>query len=184
MTWCRACILGLTWESQHCYRPHTDRAEFWNPRALSYRFLAEAKRLWELERDVDRITTVQAALLLNHVYNMSGADKLGWDYTIQAVRMAQRLNLFKASNDPKGSMKDARDFTAWVVFSWQRRVPTHWPTRFWDSIQQRPPMLTLVTVCSPSCFSTHHCSTDLPKCRCRIRRRTRAGMVNSTSGTR
>ncbi|ENH71172.1 hypothetical protein FOC1_g10000635 [Fusarium oxysporum f. sp. cubense race 1] len=36
-------------EACHSYRKATHRAQFWRPETLGYRFLAEAKRLWELE---------------------------------------------------------------------------------------------------------------------------------------
>ena len=29
--------------------PFRDRSEYWNPDTLSYKFLVEAKRLWEIE---------------------------------------------------------------------------------------------------------------------------------------
>ena len=100
-----------------------NRAEFWNPHTLGYRFLAEAKRLWELEADSRGLHAIQAGLLLNVVHNMNGADKIGWSYTVRAVRLAHRINLFGAvADDDDEKLQEAKVFTAWAIFSWQRRV--------------------------------------------------------------
>ena len=83
--------------------------------------MAEAKRLWELEVvGRSKLTTVQAALVLNVVYNMNGADKLGYLYTEQAIVMANNLQLFSARpRHMSDSMQNARGFTAWALFLWQ-----------------------------------------------------------------
>ena len=108
-------------ETQHCYRPLANRAEYWNPQTLGYRFLAEARRLWELELGSPKLTTIHASLLLNLVNNISGADKVGWPYTIRAIHEANAIGLFRreeAAADDR--LQRGRDFTAWAVFCWQR----------------------------------------------------------------
>ena len=69
---------------------------------------------------------IQAGLVLSLVCRLNGADKVGWSYTTQAVKMADRMGLFAAAAD-KGKhtderLKSARIFTAWALFSWQRQV--------------------------------------------------------------
>ena len=116
-------VVSLTWPIQHCYRAFINRAEFWNPRTLGYRFLAEAKRHWELEHDNCELHTIQAGMILNHICNMSGADKIGWRYTIQAVQLAHKIELFTPAVDGQSDkLCAARAFTAWALFSWQRQV--------------------------------------------------------------
>jgi hypothetical protein len=90
---------------------------------LGYRFLAEAKRLWELELMQSKLTTIQAALFLNGSYNLDGVDAVGWRYASQAIAMADKLHLFAAP--PSGTsekMRIAREFTAWTLFCWQGYV--------------------------------------------------------------
>lgn len=43
--------------------------------------MAEAKRLWELESDTPRLTTIQAAMLMNVNTNMNAMDEIGFNYT-------------------------------------------------------------------------------------------------------
>ena len=115
-----------------------NRAEYWNPQSLEYMFLAEAKRLWELELQKPRLTTVHAGLVLNLIYNINGLDKIGWTFTIQAVVMARDLHLFDLPTGVEGKkraqvrtkkMQDAHNFTAWTIFSWQRYVHSQPPNR-------------------------------------------------------
>ncbi|KAK3899213.1 hypothetical protein C8A05DRAFT_46654 [Staphylotrichum tortipilum] len=124
-----------------CHRGLQGRAEFWNPRNLGYQFLAEAKRLFELgceeERpfkhpnDLDwerknreweqgRLTTIQAAQLLNLVYNLNGSDKIGWRYTLRAIEMAHEIQLMRPPQDRHTpEMQCVRAYTAWGLFCWQ-----------------------------------------------------------------
>lgn len=54
------------------------RLEYWNSESLLYRFLAESRRLWELELEKEpSITTLQAAMILNPVYSMSSMEAQG-----------------------------------------------------------------------------------------------------------
>lgn len=101
-----------------------DRFKFWEPHTLLYAFTAEAKRLWEVEVGKDRLTTVQAALLLNSTMNMNGLDTLGSAYLTQAITMAYNLNLFNPHELPetqknrRKEWKNARLFTAWGLYNW------------------------------------------------------------------
>ncbi|KAM0188465.1 hypothetical protein ACHAPI_010571 [Fusarium lateritium] len=99
------------------YRGLGSRAEFWNPSTYGYRFLSEAKRLWEHAQDSNDLTTVQAGMVFNLIYNMNGADKLGFAYTIRACQMAHHLGLFKESAIVRSNrLCNARNFTAWTLF--------------------------------------------------------------------
>jgi len=116
-------LLPANLTRQHCYRPLTNRAQFWNPHTLSYRFLAEARRLWELELSEAKLTTILAGILINLVYNISGADKVGWSYTVQTVQKARAIGLFGAPTEAADERRQrGRDFAAWAVFCWQRQV--------------------------------------------------------------
>ncbi|KAF4470200.1 Zn(2)-C6 fungal-type DNA-binding domain [Fusarium albosuccineum] len=96
-----------------------DRAKFWDPDNLAYRFLAEAKRLWELQVGRSSLTSIQAAILLNTISNSDGMDKIGRMYMLQAVAMANDIGLFGSHAEIKGNkMRRARAFTAWGVMAW------------------------------------------------------------------
>jgi hypothetical protein len=72
-----------------------DRSEYWNPQTLAYKFLAEAKRLWEMEQFQPKsLTTLQATLLINIVLNSDSLDQLGLPYSEKAVAMAEELDIF------------------------------------------------------------------------------------------
>lgn len=103
------------------YHKIPGRHQFWLPQNLGYQFTAEAKRLWELERPGDnRITTIQAAIVLNIVVNLNGLDRIGRSYLEQALAMAQELRLFEESQHPEEEqMRKARTVTSWALFSWQ-----------------------------------------------------------------
>ncbi|KAJ6200931.1 hypothetical protein J3E72DRAFT_183420, partial [Bipolaris maydis] len=92
-----------------------------HPESLTYKFLAEARRLWDLElTGKPQIITIQAALALSMTYAFNSLDELSTFFLKQAITMGDHMHLFDASNpeeDPK--MAEARLFTAWKVFSWQ-----------------------------------------------------------------
>ncbi|EMD96008.1 hypothetical protein COCC4DRAFT_122531 [Bipolaris maydis ATCC 48331] len=92
-----------------------------HPESLTYKFLAEARRIWDVElTGKPQITTIQAALVLSMTYAFNSLDELSTFFLEQAVTMGHHMHLFDASNpeeDPK--MAEARLFTAWKVFSWQ-----------------------------------------------------------------
>ncbi|EEU42702.1 uncharacterized protein NECHADRAFT_47693 [Fusarium vanettenii 77-13-4] len=109
-----------------CYSRFRDRAEYWNPQTLLYRFLAEAKRLWELEADIPRLTTVQAGVILNTVHNICGLDKFGRPYCIQALNLAHKLKLFDDNEEIQDQRtRDGRCFTAWVLYTYETFTAYH-----------------------------------------------------------
>lgn len=109
--------------SQVCYPPFENRAEYWNPHTLTYRFLAEAKRLWELEAPVPRITTMQAGIVFSVIYNLCGLDEIGQPYRIHAVALARELRLFDGTaKGQSGRMRNGRAFAAWTLFNWETYV--------------------------------------------------------------
>ncbi|KAH7174944.1 uncharacterized protein B0J16DRAFT_364916 [Fusarium flagelliforme] len=106
-----------------CYTPLPDRAEYWNPKTLTYRFIAEAKRLWELEALEPCITTVQAGIILNVFYNLSGLDEIGQAYRVSSVSMANKLNLFSGCTPgPTERIRRGNSFTAWAIYKWDALV--------------------------------------------------------------
>ncbi|KAK0726762.1 hypothetical protein B0T26DRAFT_737695 [Lasiosphaeria miniovina] len=92
------------------------RAEFRNPHTLGYQFHAEAKRLWELEQNKNKLTTIQAAILPNMVYNLNGADKLGRLYTLHAISIARELGLFKRPDH--WDLMDPKMQAVWGMATW------------------------------------------------------------------
>ncbi|KAG6006825.1 hypothetical protein E4U21_006632 [Claviceps maximensis] len=103
-----------------CYPGFSQRAEYWNPNALLYRFLAEAKRIWELEHSSPRITTVQAGIIFNVVHNFNGLDEVGQPYRLQAIVLANRLSLFHRTtiDEADDRMRHGKAFTAWALYNW------------------------------------------------------------------
>ncbi|KAI9686064.1 MAG: hypothetical protein M1822_004047 [Bathelium mastoideum] len=103
-----------------CYHAIEDRLEYWNPESLGYRFLAEAKRLWELEQGAkSSLTTIQAALVINVILNMQSMDKLGMTYTVQALNMAHKLGLFGPLTHLRSKRRqDSFALTAWNIYFW------------------------------------------------------------------
>ncbi|KAH6650068.1 hypothetical protein F5144DRAFT_555191 [Chaetomium tenue] len=131
-----------------CHRGLQGRSEFWNPKNIGYQFLAEAKRLFEVESELERpfrnpadptwerrdmeweqtrLTTIQAALMLTLIYNLNGTDKLGWRFTLKAIEMAdeiQLLDLPLEHHTPE--MQCVRTYTAWGLFCWQSLGSYHY----------------------------------------------------------
>ncbi|KAH5549732.1 hypothetical protein HBI27_015420 [Parastagonospora nodorum] len=101
-----------------CSRIIPNSPNFWDPDTLTYRFLAEAKRLWELEDETPKLTTVHAGCLINAAMDVNGHDRPGIAYARQALSMAHELGVFRAPliGDPK--LNDAKVFTAWGVSTW------------------------------------------------------------------
>lgn len=109
----------LIW-SQVCYPQFSNRAQYWNPNTLLYRFVAEAKRIWELEATEARITTIQAGILFNVFYNLCGLDELGQVYRIHAIALAHKLRLFDSTIDEQSDrQRNGRAFTAWALYNWE-----------------------------------------------------------------
>lgn len=96
-----------------------DRVEYWNPRSLTYKFLVEAKRLWEIKSTTPLISDIQAGIILNGICNLSGLDELGQTYRTQYVALAHRLRLY---DGPIGAdserSRQGRIYTAWALFCW------------------------------------------------------------------
>lgn len=93
-------------------------SKFWDPDTLAYRFLAEAKRLWELEDGEPKLATVHAGCLINAAMDVMGHDKIGIKYATKALSVAHELGVFRAPLTGDQKMKDAKAFTAWGIASW------------------------------------------------------------------
>ncbi|EOA89630.1 uncharacterized protein SETTUDRAFT_103856 [Exserohilum turcica Et28A] len=101
-----------------------NRFRYWEPDGLGYRFLAEAKRIWEMQtinRKNRNLASVQAALVINIIYNIYGLDKLGTPFGLQGLAIALDLRLFDGNADVKSErVRNARNFTAWCLFNIDR----------------------------------------------------------------
>lgn len=58
-----------------------------NPFSLSYKFLAEARRLWEIKQGIDKLTTIHASVMLNVTLNLSSVDKVGGTGNLRFTRL-------------------------------------------------------------------------------------------------
>ncbi|KAF1838865.1 hypothetical protein BDW02DRAFT_487968 [Decorospora gaudefroyi] len=99
-------------------RLFASHARFWEPDSLLYRFLAEAKRLWELEDGEPRLPTIQAGCLISATMNDFGQDAPGFVYTRKALGMAHRMGLFLAPRTDDTKLEHAKSFTAWGLYTW------------------------------------------------------------------
>ncbi|KAK4231734.1 hypothetical protein QBC38DRAFT_203026 [Podospora fimiseda] len=130
------------------HRGLSGQSEYWNPKNLGNRFLAEARRLFDLEIDAEppsrspedgqwehkridwecqRLTTIQAAVILNITYILNGHDKVGWRLTLQALEMADELDLFRGTSPSLNwDLRCVRELTAWGLFKWQSLVSYHY----------------------------------------------------------
>ncbi|KAF9764439.1 hypothetical protein IL306_002811 [Fusarium sp. DS 682] len=105
---------------QHGYSKMNQRSRFWDPQTLGYQFLAEARRLWELEIGHAQLTTIQAAIVLSIVYDANGSDEVGMSYLTQAVAAAHAMQLFSAKPKTSDDREyNARAITAWALFGIQ-----------------------------------------------------------------
>ena len=90
------------------------------PDNLQNRFLLEAKRLWELELGISRLTSIHAALVLHGVLNGNGLSTVGDFYTSEAITMANNLQIFEPAPARLNSRsRRGREFTAWALWLWQ-----------------------------------------------------------------
>ncbi|KAM3479772.1 hypothetical protein MY5147_001545 [Beauveria neobassiana] len=112
----------------------SDRAEYWNPRALSYKFFAEARGLWDLERlSPNSVTTVQAGIVINTIYNMYSMDRIGLTYGVQAAAIAQEMGMFDADRGTLDkSQRIVQGFTAWALYFFLGQVHDQPATTFPD----------------------------------------------------
>lgn len=110
---------------QVCYPKFADRAEYWNPKTLGYSFAAEAKRFWELESQIPRITTIQAGIIFNVFHNLCGLDTVGKSYKQQAISLSHQIGLFNSPVDQQtvnpqaARLQKGRAFLAWSLFNWE-----------------------------------------------------------------
>jgi hypothetical protein len=82
--------------------------------------LAEAKRLWELEATTPKLTTIQAGIVFNAFYNLSGLDEVGQAYRVQAVALAHKLSLFdEKSSGHNERIQKGRAYVAWTLYNWE-----------------------------------------------------------------
>lgn len=97
-----------------------DRSEYWNPQTLGYKFLAEAKRLWEMEQFQPKsLTTLQATLIINIVINSDSMDKLGLSYSEKAIAMAEELDIFgPLTTVTSERVRQAYTLTSWCLYFW------------------------------------------------------------------
>ncbi|CAG7565821.1 unnamed protein product [Fusarium equiseti] len=114
-------VLAECCVSNRPFCPETlDRLEYWKPSSLRHRFMAEARRLWELEQNQEpRITTLQAAMVLNPVYNMTSMEGMGLSFSAQAIALGYKMGLL----EPLSPQLDERarhvyTFTAWCLYYW------------------------------------------------------------------
>ncbi|EQB58862.1 hypothetical protein CGLO_00836 [Colletotrichum gloeosporioides Cg-14] len=106
-----------------CYPQFSNRVEYWNPNTLGYRFLAEAKRLWELQASEPRVTTIQAGILFSVFHNLCGLDEIGQPYRVHGVKLARKLRLFsKSSCGNNDSKRKGWAYTAWALYNWETLV--------------------------------------------------------------
>ncbi|KAI1417867.1 hypothetical protein F5Y13DRAFT_32660 [Hypoxylon sp. FL1857] len=115
-------ILSVAW---HGYSRMKNRAEYWLPDNLGYRFLAEARRLFDLNQAHPTITTVQAAAIINLTCNLNGIDEISWFYTYKSLEMAQNMSLFSPSPDESKEWQVVAGTTAWCLFNWQALATFH-----------------------------------------------------------
>nr|CEG05068.1 unnamed protein product [Fusarium clavum] len=136
---CSSLLVNAVLASATHYHPKVKgRNEPWDTESLCYRFFAETKRLWELEMGESKLTTCQAALVMNSIYNMDGLDQIGNVYMIQAAKIAYNLDLFSANG--RGEMNVAKQFTAWCFFSWQSLMLFHF---YKPPLFEKPPGIDL-----------------------------------------
>ena len=96
------------------------RSDYWHPNNMGYRFLAEAKRLLDLEQGIfPQITLVQGAAILNLTCNLNGIDELSWSFLHQSLDAAHKLGLFVPSPESDPLWQRAAAITAWSLFDWQ-----------------------------------------------------------------
>ncbi|KAI8943580.1 hypothetical protein NX059_001576 [Plenodomus lindquistii] len=107
-------------------QPFTDIPELqkvWLPNNLQSQLLLETKRLWELEQDDHRITSIHAAIVLHGTLIINGMDKEGLSYTLLANTMARKIRLFEIPpSHSTARMRRAREYTAWALWSWNISV--------------------------------------------------------------
>ncbi|KAF4963074.1 hypothetical protein FSARC_8876 [Fusarium sarcochroum] len=146
----------LAFVGHSCARsPNHD--EYRRPRTLEHLFVAEARRLWDLEAGKNNLTTVQAGPLLYLALAACGMDRIGRSYLLQSVIIAERLDIFNHRHEkrvdgsfnqwyflepplvdepPKVPLPDPGPNNAWYGEIWikypssDRAYPTHFGVTF------------------------------------------------------
>lgn len=116
-----------------------ERAKYWLPENLTYKFTAEAKRLWQIEiaSGRKRLTTVQASQILSVIMDFDGIKSLGRVYTDHGLKMARDLSLFQTPfAGTSHNMRKACVWTAWSLFSWHSMISYYFHT--YPSITEPP----------------------------------------------
>lgn len=124
------------------------RNEHWNPQTLGYMFLAEARRLLELETGRPKITTIQAMLVMNITMNDHGVEGAAYQYLTKAVALAYMMGFFNSASELEADqdVKIVLEVTAWALFAWQG----------WSSyVPSLSLKLRLITESCPPCCNKH-----------------------------
>lgn len=85
-----------------------------------------------INRKYRNLASIQAAMIINIVYNIYGLDKIGTPFGLQGLAIAQGMGLFDGNADAKSEReRNARNFTAWCLFNLDRY-------EFCTSVAMRP----------------------------------------------
>ncbi|KAL6711313.1 hypothetical protein ACN47E_005844 [Coniothyrium glycines] len=142
---CSALLVNATLACTcYCSKRIPNAFRYWDPEGLGYRFLAEARRLWELETVNGKnhsLASVQAALTINVVYNICGLDKVGSAYGLRAIDWAHEMKLFDGNAHIQCErLRDARNFTAWSLYNFESHLAWHF---FRQPLLNKPPSYEL-----------------------------------------
>ena len=89
------------------------------PDSLGYRFLAEARRLLDLDFADPTVTAVQASAIVNLTLNVNGIDEIGWWYLRMSLDLAKSLGLFSIPASGDSEWHVVIVVTTWGLFNWQ-----------------------------------------------------------------
>jgi len=82
--------------------------------------------MWEtqaLDGKRRKLTSIQAAMIINVVYNLYALDKLGTIHGLQSLSLARDMRLFEGNTHITSErVRHARNFTAWCLFNIDRSV--------------------------------------------------------------
>ncbi|KAG5806375.1 hypothetical protein H9Q74_009089 [Fusarium xylarioides] len=117
-----ALLAWATLASQQSYAHYEPMAA-----TLPKKFLDEALRIYDAEKDVDSLTTVAATSLMSMTWTTLGKDKAGRRLQEDSARMAQRMRLYGESEVSSRNLLDLSDervevaacATAWGSFNFQ-----------------------------------------------------------------
>ncbi|XPS80710.1 hypothetical protein M3J07_012683 [Ascochyta lentis] len=105
-----------------------DRNKPFSETSIQTSFYHEARRLWDLEKDRDSLTKVQAGMIFYLAMAKYGRDRDGQRFLLEACMTAQNLGLFHyepthncitPSHVSVDRWKRARAVTAWAVHNFQ-----------------------------------------------------------------